>query len=146
MCTQDISEINVIEKGRYLLALTYVTSPELIVHTLTISINPHIVKQQDNIDLIAGIANNYKGKKLAWDFIKNNWNLFNKRGQRIRVLLESVVGDFYTQEDYDDVNNFFSNHPNVAKSSLARALEMIKYNMVWRSRHIDKTCDWLKNF
>jgi glutamyl aminopeptidase len=139
-----LSEINVIQKKRYLNALTYSQSSDLLNNLLNLSIDSSIVEPQNRISLIINIALNPYGNKLAWNFIKQHWNIFDIRGEPFQDLIEVVLENFHTNDDYNNAKEFFENHPNVTKLSVNRALETIRYNMTWRSLYINEACNWLK--
>jgi aminopeptidase N len=141
-----LSELNPIQKRRYLMALTNTSSEKNLTHLLTISLDPKLVHVNDRILVIIGISQNPFGQSLAWEFVKHHWSFFNVRGQAIRDLIEEITMNFNTLEKYNDVATFFKHHENVARFTVARSLERIRYNIHWRKKNIDRAYAWLKKF
>jgi len=141
-----LKETNEIQRNRYLFSLTTTKSIDLIKFLLDISLNPNIINPENKINLLILLGVNPFGKQLTWEFIKNNWDKLDIRGQSIVNLLETIVGSFSTEELYNDAIQFFGSHPDVAKTSTKISLENIIYNIKWKSIYIDNICTWLQTF
>lgn len=141
-----LREDNVIQKQHYLYALTASTSKEHLQWLLNASLDPEIIKTQDRVSVVSLIASNPVGRRLAWEFVKQHWDIFNTRGQQIRNLIDACTRNFHTYDDYNNVKEFFNTHTTVAPHAVKRALERIHYNIMWRSIHIETATHWLQKF
>jgi len=139
-----MEEINVIQKKRYLNALTYSDSSEELNELLEAILDRSKVESQNRMHLIINVGLN--NSKLTWEFIKKHWDVLNIRGQAIQHLVEVIIVTFHTEAEYNDAQEFFENHPSLAKLSMKRALETISHNIKWRSLYLHQACNWLKQY
>ena len=134
------------ERLRLLMALTQFQHPELLGETLRRSLSPD-VRVHNTIALITGVASNRKGLDLAWEFLKANWQEFDRRYGEGGFALMRLVGftsRFSTQEKLDDVESFFEANPApAAEGTIRRSLERIKLNIAWLDRNGKELSDWL---
>ncbi|CAG8512204.1 7007_t:CDS:10 [Ambispora gerdemannii] len=130
-----------------LVALGSVQQPELIQRALEFSISPE-VRHQDVIYSLSGLQINRKARKPLWDFIKQNWDLFEGRyakslslfGHIIKCAIESLSSD----EAANDVEKFFANKDTKAYArSLEQSLENIRKNTAWLKRDAKDVEEWL---
>ena len=77
---------------------------------------------------------------MAWEFLKDNWSEFDKRygkGGFGLMRLVSITKRFSTQNEYDDVMQFFKNNPvPAAERTVRQSLEKIKINVAWLDKNI----------
>ena len=128
------------EKTRILSALTCFNQTDLLLDLLDRSLDKDKVRLHNCIGVVTGVSFNRTGKKLAWEFLKDNWSEFDKRygkGGFGLMRLVSITKRFSTQNEYDDVMQFFKNNPvPAAERTVRQSLEKIKINVAWLDKNI----------
>ena len=136
------------EKIRLLMALTRFEDRGLLSETLERSLSSD-VRLQDTISVVSGVASNPVGRKMAWEFIKDNWPEFDQRygaGGFGLMRLVSVCGNFTSPESLHDVETFFAEHPTpAAERTIRQAVERIRLNIKWLERSQEELAAWLHN-
>lgn len=123
------------------------------------------VRSQDTIFIIVSIGFGKFGRELAWEFFKNNFELFHKRytvsiGPRLQdnlltfshsndlfsafqgthlspSLVKRITENFTTKEHAQDVESFFKEHPFPGtERAVQQALETIYLNEAWLKRDL----------
>jgi puromycin-sensitive aminopeptidase len=127
------------EKLRALGALTHFQDEGLLRDSLDLSLSP-VVRSQDSIRVVAGVAANPRGRELAWEFTKTNWAEFDRRygggGFLLMRLIESVTGHFASLSKEQEVAEFFLAHPvPSATRTVQQCLERIRINARWLMRN-----------
>ena len=134
------------EKMRLLRALTRFQRGDLLQKTLGLTLSSR-VRTQDTVSLVIGVAVNRIGGDMAWEFIKNNWDEFNRRygaGGFAIMHLVSIIGRFTTLEHAADVEAFFAEHPAPgAQRTIQQALERIRINARWLEVRGAEAGEWL---
>ena len=130
------------EKLRLYASLCRVENDELFNQTLKLSISDEI-RTQDTVSLLSLMSiNRNNGAETTWDFIQSNWNLLNERygsGGFAMMRLVGITGNLLTQSDYNNVEEFFNQHPiESAYRTLQQSLERIDANIAWLEHHIDE--------
>ena len=122
------------EKIRLLLALARFTQPELLQETLRRAISDD-VRSQDTISVITSVASNLRGRHLAWQFVKDNWDEFDRRygdGGFGLMRLVSICSNFVDADKLAEVETFFQEHPApAAERTIRQALERVRLNVRW---------------
>ena len=122
------------EKIRLLLALARFTQPELLQETLRRTLTED-VRSQDTVTLVTAVAANLRGRHLAWQFVQDNWDEFDRRyggGGFGLMRLVSVCGNFTDAAKIGEVEAFFAEHPAPAgERTIRQALERIRLNSRW---------------
>ena len=135
------------EKVRLLGALTEFEDQDLLMTTLERSLDTEFVRTHNTIGIMARTAGNPKGKNLAWDFLKANWDEFDRRygeGGFGLMTLVSIAGRFTTQEKLEDVERFFTDTPvPAADRTIRQALEAIRLNVAWLEKNRGPLGEWL---
>ena len=136
------------EKMRLLGALSRFQEKELLSDLLNRTLSDD-VRSQDTVILVTTIAMNSYGRHLAWEFIKSNWEEFDKRygrGGFALMRLASIPGNFSGNSMVDDVSNFFETHPAPAASlTIKQSIEQIKVNTRWLEINNSEIGNFLKN-
>ena len=134
------------EKMRLLRALTRFQRGDLLQKTLDLTLSSR-VRTQDTVSLVIGVAVNRIGGDMAWEFIKNNWDEFNRRygaGGFAIMHLVSIIGRFTTLEHAADVEAFFAEHPTPgAQRTIQQSLERIRINARWLEVRGAEAGEWL---
>jgi puromycin-sensitive aminopeptidase len=123
------------EKLRALGALTHFQQQDLLRETLELSLSP-MVRSQDTIRVVAGVAANPQGRELAWEFVKTKWAEFDRRygggGFLLMRLIEAVTNHFATLAKEREIAEFFLEHPvPSAARTVQQCLERIRINTRW---------------
>ncbi len=126
------------EKIRLLMSLARFQQQDLLRETLDRSLTDD-VRLQDTIFVVAAVAANHQGTDLAWDFLKEQWDEFDRRyggGGFGLMRLVAITNSFTTNEKRDDVSAFFEAHPTpAAERTIRQALERIALNVAWLDRN-----------
>jgi len=84
---------------------------------------------------------------MAWEFLKSNWDELDRRygeGGFGLMRLVSIVSGFTTEEQREDVERFFTEHPvPSADRTVRQALERIRLNAAWLDRNRSEVAEWL---
>ena len=105
------------------------------------------VRVHDTISLVASVASNRLGRDMAWEFVKDNWDEFDRRygeGGFAIMRLVSVISAFTTEERRAEVERFFKDNPTpAAERTVSQSLERIGVNAAWLERNRRDLADWL---
>jgi puromycin-sensitive aminopeptidase len=107
-----------------------------------------VVRSQDTIRVVAGVAANPRGRELAWEFVQAHWSEFDQRygggGFLLTRLIESVTSAFTTLAKEREVAEFFLTHPvPSATRTVQQCLERIRINTRWLFRNRVEVTAWL---
>lgn len=130
------SEDNQQEKDRIGGSMGRFGDKEILSETLKFAISKH-VRYQSSLQIIASVWSNPFGRYLAWEFVKNNWELLKKRyaGGHYFTRVFLPAGEFTKKKDAKDIENFVRNNPvPEAQRTIAQAVEQIYANAEWLSR------------
>ena len=126
------------EKLRLMMSLARFQQEELLRETLDRSLTDD-VRLQDTIFVVSAVAANHKGRNLAWEFLKEQWDEFDRRyggGGFGLMRLVAITNAFSSAAMRDDVAAFFEAHPTpAAERTIRQALERIQLNTAWRERN-----------
>jgi len=105
------------------------------------------VRSQDTIFIIVSIGFGKYGRELAWDFFKNNYELFHKRYTGTHLspsLVKRITENFTTKEHAEDVDGFFKEHPFPGtERAVQQAIETIYLNEAWLKRDLPQIQEYL---
>lgn len=122
------------EKVRLLRALVRFEHPELLRETLERALSPD-VRTHNTISIVVGVALNHQGRNLAWEFLKTNWEEFNRRygeGGFGLMRLLGITESFTTREKLNDIEAFFEMNPVPAGDrKILQSIEEVKINIAW---------------
>ncbi len=137
------------EKLRLLTAVTRPKTEELLQRSLDRSLLEEEVRIQDAVIMVVGVGANRHGRDLAWDFLRANWEEFDRRyskGGFALGRLVSITDAFTTPERAEEVEAFFKAHPApAAKRRIRQSLERIRLNGHWLERNREDLADWLSD-
>ena len=133
------------EKLRLLLALARFSQPELLRETLARSLSSDVLVQ-DTVSLVGAVAANNAGREPAWEFVKSNWQEFERRygrGGFALTRLASITRGFASQDALADVERFWAAHPTPAADlAIKQSLEQVRLNIAWLERNRDDLARW----
>ncbi len=126
------------EKIRLLMSLARFQQEDLLRETLDRALTDD-VRLQDTIFVVSAVAANNRGRNLAWDFLKEKWDEFDRRygtGGFGLMRLVAITNAFTSNEKRGDVAAFFEAHPTpAAERTIRQALERIALNAAWLERN-----------
>ena len=126
------------EKLRLMMSLARFQQEELLRETLDRSLTDD-VRLQDTIFVVSAVAANHRGRNLAWEFLKEQWDEFDRRyggGGFGLMRLVAITNAFSSDALRDDVAAFFEAHPTpAAERTIRQALERIQLNTAWLERN-----------
>ena len=135
------------EKVRVLGALTEFTDRNLLQATLERVLDVEYVRTHNAVGVMARMSMNPQGRDLAWQFLKDNWDEFERRyadGGFAIMTLVSITSRFTTQDKAEDVAKFFADHSVAsAERTIRQSLEAININVAWLARNRQLLADWL---
>jgi puromycin-sensitive aminopeptidase len=138
------------EKTRCLRALGRSRDPDLLKQTLELSLSAE-VRSQDTPLVIAGVAVNRCGRYLAWQFLQQRWDEFDRRygrgGFLIARLIAATTENFSTLDKAREVEEFFESHPAPAAArTIRQSTERIRSNALWLERDREAIRAWLETY
>ena len=93
------------------------------------------------------VASNRQGRKPAWEFLKDNWDEFDRRygeGGFAIMRLVGIASLFTTEEKKQEITEFFNDHPvPAAERTISQALERMSNNIAWLAKNRDELGRWL---
>ncbi|HXV68210.1 MAG TPA: M1 family aminopeptidase [Nitrospira sp.] len=125
------------EERRYLFSLAAFPSPALLKRTLVSTISEDI-RTQDAPFLVSAIMMNVQGRETAWEFVKANWDVMERRfpKQGLRRMCGGIVG-LATSELERDVRHFFSSRKiDLGGKTLEQYLEQLRIAVAFREREM----------
>ncbi|HEY6507069.1 MAG TPA: ERAP1-like C-terminal domain-containing protein, partial [Vicinamibacterales bacterium] len=133
------------EYDRFLRALVFFRSPDLVSRTLEYALSP-AVRSQDAPTLVAGLLGSPWGRDRTWRFLQDRWpELTAKLGvfQGIPGIL-GAVGGFCDQATADSIRAFFANNPVPAAARvLDQGLERVQTCVAIGRRQAAPFATWL---
>ncbi|ODM99382.1 Puromycin-sensitive aminopeptidase [Orchesella cincta] len=125
------------EKDRIGRSLGAIKDPELLRKVLEFSIS-NDVRSQDSVFVIISVGMSKTGREIAWNFFKENKELFRERypgGGLISRLVKYVTEDFVTEEMATEVEKFFieNSFPGTERT-VQQSIESIRLNGSWLKR------------
>ncbi len=119
------------EKIRILSSLGLFKQKNILRKVLEFSLSKH-VRSQDAIYVLAIIGRNNYSDDLAWQFLKEKWNEYNRRyseGHTMSSIIKVCLQRFKGLNDVEEIKRFFNkNKAPAAKRVIEQSLEAIKIN------------------
>ncbi|MBK5215669.1 MAG: M1 family metallopeptidase [Candidatus Pacebacteria bacterium] len=138
------------EKERFGYALTAFKNKDLLKKTLAFAISGE-VRDHDVSSMIAMVWQNKNGQELAWNYVKNNWNMLLKKYGEGGHFISRIIGPLGTHatlKDLKDAKKFFAKNATPgAERALKQSYEKIESNAAWIKDDIKIIQKWLaKNY
>ncbi|XP_053994553.1 puromycin-sensitive aminopeptidase isoform X1 [Hylaeus volcanicus] len=134
------------EKDRILRALGAIKDETLLAEVLEFAMSDE-VRAQDAVYAIMSVSMTYKGRIMAWDFFKRNWETLRDRyggGFLMSRLVKVITENFVTEEQAKDVEEFFKDHPTPGtERTVQQSVESIRLNVAWLARDIESIKEYL---
>ena len=130
---------------RLLLGIARFKQPELLQQTLERSLTSE-VRSQDAITVVTAVAANVHGRELAWQFVQDQWEEFDRRyggGGFGLMRLVGISGNFASEQRRTEVETFFQEHSApAAERTIRQSLERIRLNATWLERNRSELAEW----
>ena len=135
------------QKNLYVRTLLSFHDPKLLESTLHFAVSG--ARSQDASLIIARLIANPAGRKLGWDFVRNQWDSIKGDngafGGSSASAIVASTRNFCDPEMRDQVQSFFSSHPVPAASrTLKQSLEQIGYCIDLKDRQGTELSTWLQ--
>ncbi|KAL7753020.1 hypothetical protein RI367_001471 [Sorochytrium milnesiophthora] len=105
------------------------------------------VRPQDFVYPLGSVAANPLGRRIAWDFVKENWSLLVKRFDNTLSLLSrcvSITSDWASHEFANELEEFFKDKETKSiDRTLKQSLEKIRQQADWLQRDRQHVDQWL---
>jgi len=139
------NEHNSLEKKRYLYSLGSTKLIYLLEELLQMILDSNKIRPEDRIVVISSVSANPLGKELAWDFVRENWHIFNIGGSyNPGNIIAAVAENFHSELRYREVEDFFKiNKAQSSVSTVEQTLEKIRNNIYFVSHHVNDICNYL---
>ncbi|XP_077505245.1 uncharacterized protein LOC144115007 [Amblyomma americanum] len=140
------------ERKSLIKGLASIDNETVIERLLMLSLNGTVIRRADFPVLVEHLATRDIGLSLAWNFIRNNWELMSSRyssdERQLGAILYSVCKHFTTQEQLQKVELFFEEYPEggTGKRSSLQVLETVRANIRWRNFFASTVLNWVKEY
>lgn len=114
--------------------------------------NTNIIRSQDETSVIAYVALNPFGRKLAFDYLEDNWDqLFERHGDvsfTLASLVDSITKYLNTNSYLLRLINFVERNSDlgVAQKAFEQAIENVQFNTRWTNKNLEPIKQWLNSF
>jgi len=134
------------EKNRIGEALGAFNDKNLLNKALNFSLSK-AVRPQDLFSIFRSVARNSKGRLLAWQFVRKNWQKFIKiygAGGHIISKVIEPLGSISDRRVADEIEGFFKKQKSVGvERTVSQILELIRAKAEWRNRESKNIEKWL---
>ncbi|NWS76330.1 ERAP1 aminopeptidase, partial [Crotophaga sulcirostris] len=109
------------------------------------------VRTQDLPHIILYVAKNQRSHRLAWTFLKENWEKlvekFELGSNALARIVTGVTSQYSTRSQLAQVEEFFSSleEKSAQLRCVHQAIETIKDNMEWMDGNFEKIKTWLQD-
>jgi aminopeptidase N len=142
------------EKKRLMGSLACSKEPLILSRLLEMAVsdqpnNP--IRRQDTTSVIQHVAGNDVGKYLAWDFIRENWDMlrsqFGGGSFSFSRLILAVTSTFATDYKLKQLEAFMKAKPDLGSAARAfdQAIEKTKANIKWIDANLKEVNKWLED-
>ncbi|GAB6019725.1 hypothetical protein CHUAL_001278 [Chamberlinius hualienensis] len=136
------------EKSRLLGALGSPKDVSLLRNVIDFAMSDD-VRSQDTITILASIGRNRFGRDLAWQFFKDNKDVFVKRygsGYLLTLIIKYVTEGFASEEKAKEVESYFHENPLAGTERVVlQSLETIRLNARLLARDSAAVKTWLNS-
>lgn len=125
------------EKDRISRALGAISDETILQKVLQFAMSDE-VRSQDSVFVIVSVAMTKRGRELAWNFFKENWQELMDRyqgGFLLARLVKFTTENFASEERAKEVEDFFRDHPTPGtERTVQQSSESIRLNAAWLKR------------
>lgn len=145
------STTHIASERRILLdALTYTRDPYLVQRCLKYSLDKGKIRSQDTLSVISNVALDPQTWRMAWDFVRKNWDILYKRYSRgsdlWQWLISSLMMKCNTQVQLNEIMDFFKDYKATAAGyrQVQMGIERVRANNLWLRDHEEEVAVWFK--
>uniref|UniRef100_A0A4W4H0M7 Aminopeptidase n=1 Tax=Electrophorus electricus TaxID=8005 RepID=A0A4W4H0M7_ELEEL len=138
------------EKAQIKAALSYSPLAHKLHWLLERALKGDMLKTHELPSLLISVSKNPKSYKMAWDFLKSNWQELVKKfdlgTSSISRMVVGVTNQYSTKEMLNEVRLFFSSLQDdmgARLRSVQQALENIEENIRWMEKNTPLLTEWL---
>lgn len=95
------------------------------------------VRSQDTVFVIMSVGLSKKGRELAWQYLKDNWDMFYDRYQGGFLLnrLVKITENFASEERAKEIESFFKEkNSSGIERAIQQSVESVRLNSAWLER------------
>ncbi|NXA25670.1 ERAP1 aminopeptidase, partial [Ibidorhyncha struthersii] len=139
------------ERANIELALSLSRNKDKLQWLMDEGLRGDIIRTQDLPYIIVFVAKNPSGCRLAWTFLKENWEKFVEKfelgSNSIAGIVTGVTSRYSTRSQLAQVKEFFSSLDEKSRQlrCVQQAMETIEDNIQWMDRNFEKVKMWLQN-
>lgn len=143
-------------------SLGYTTQPDLKEKTLKLIFDDNLLRQQDGVPIIIGVASSYEGMQIAWQFMKEQYIGFDgllmicswtevynryKSMFMMTALIEGTVAKFSSEEMKVDIQKFFQTAITTgAEKVINSSLEHVSIRIKQMAKSVEGIAAYLDAF
>jgi len=138
------------EKATLLGSLSCTKEMWILNRFLNMTVTPDSgVRKQDGSKVIGGIAGSIIGRDIAFDFLREHWQLIKEYFpgfSAARRTVKSISASFSSQFELNELKSFASKHKDglgTAKRAVEQAIEGGEANLDWMNRNYESIFSWL---
>ncbi|XP_064115925.1 aminopeptidase N-like [Macrobrachium nipponense] len=136
------------EKEQLLSAMGCTRNQHLLLRYLEMAFTANSgIRKQDIKRVFGAVASNPAGISVAWNFVRENWNVIHDYFDKIVVhLIKDSTRDFNSPQDLQQVHLFVEEHAShlsEKKLEVEQLLENIHNNLSWMNNYYDVIVKWL---
>ncbi|XP_054751967.2 aminopeptidase N-like isoform X2 [Lytechinus pictus] len=143
--TQDAAE-----QTKWLYALACSQSPWILSRYLGYSLDQNYLRKQDSSYVIRYVSQNYIGRSLAWDFLRNEWDtVYDYYGNSffvMRFILKAVTKYMNTPGELQMVRDFKVGRDfGSSTRTMEQVEDLIQANIWWMDNNAAIVEQWLRS-
>ncbi|XP_017549208.2 endoplasmic reticulum aminopeptidase 1 [Pygocentrus nattereri] len=140
------------EKSQIKAALSYSPLADKLKWLIERGLEGDILKTHELPSLVISVSKNPQAYKLAWDFLRTNWQKlvqkFDLGSSSISRMVVGVTNQYSTREKLVEVQSFFSSLEQgmgAGLRSVQQAVENIEENIRWMDKNVPLLTHWLNS-
>ena len=96
------------------------------------------VRSQDTVFVISSVSSSKAGRDLAWNYFRDNWDVFSERfkGAFLLVrLVKTLTENFASEQKALEIDQFFKDHHCAGtERTVQQSVESVRLNAAWLAR------------
>ncbi|XP_071508532.1 aminopeptidase N-like [Diadema antillarum] len=137
------------EKSKWLYALSCSQAPWVLSRYMDYSLDPLLVRKQDASYVVRYVSDNYVGRSLAWDFLRNEWDTiyeyYGGGSFSFSNIIADVTEDFNTELELQELIEFGEGRDfGSAARTYQQAIGTCTANINWMNNNAETVANWLE--
>ncbi|XP_030856224.1 aminopeptidase N isoform X2 [Strongylocentrotus purpuratus] len=138
------------EQTKWLYALSCSQSPWILSRYLDYSLDQTYLRKQDSSYVIRYVSQNYIGRSLAWDFLRNEWDTvydyYGTSAFKLRSIIKAVTQYMNTPAELQKLREFKEGRDfGSAARTIVQAEDLIQANIWWMAHNAEIVEQWLRD-